>query len=856
MEIDRNITNFSSFWGIFWVEVSSPSVAKSNFTSIARLLGSSLDTIDDVLQLMSNLKTNWLLILDNADDPDFDYQGYIPSGDTGTIIMTSRVADCSRYGTIGAETLTSLGQKECVELLFKAAEIPVTEWPFLARAAENVVSDLSFHTLAIIQAGAYIARGHCSIEEFPTQFRLQHARLLQFSPKQAKSRYSHVFATFEASAYVLEENLSLEARDALCLLEVLAIFHFSELSMKIFQFAWRESQELHEIHYDKNHSIDTLFDWHVSQLPGFVSAELNEWDGYRLQEASNVLASLFLITKRKHEDFFEISMRSLVHAWARNRFNSEEKKAQAWRAIGSILSLTLPEIWHTQGRQLRPHVHSYLRLYNPENDPSDYLETIVPILLTCAQFLENMRDDKLLANLLKQIFEDLRIDSRSPSMELLRLLPLYHLQATNLRRKGHDKYSIQLLKKIVEIQGATLNKDHPDQLAAERELAAAYQANGQIKKAVQLLEHVFEIEETTLSEDHPSRLVSQHALAGAYKENGQIQEAVQLLEYIVKIEETALSEDHPSRLASQHALARAYQANGQIQKAVQLLERVVKMTETTLSEDHPSRLAPQHELARAYRANGQIQKAVQLLEHVVEIGETTLIEDHPDRLASQHELACAYQANGQIQKAVQLLEHVVKIRETTLSEDHPSRLVSQHELARAYQANGQIQKAVQLLEHVVKIGETTLSEDHHSQLASQHALADAYQANGQIQKAVQLLERVVEMTETTLSEDHPDRLASQHALARAYQANGQIQKAVQLLERVVKMTETTLSEDHPSRLAPQHELARAYRANGQIQKAVQLLEHVVEIGETMLSEDHPDRLASQHALAETYQANG
>lgn len=110
------------------MEVSSPSIAKSSFTGVARLLESSVDTIDDVLQLLSNLKTSWLLILDNADDPDFDYQGYFPSGDRGTIMMTSRVADCSRYETIGSQTLTGLDRNECVELLLKAAEIPTAEW--------------------------------------------------------------------------------------------------------------------------------------------------------------------------------------------------------------------------------------------------------------------------------------------------------------------------------------------------------------------------------------------------------------------------------------------------------------------------------------------------------------------------------------------------------------------------------------------------------------------------------------------------------------------------------------------------------------------------------------------------------
>ena len=107
-------------------------------------------------------------------------------------------------------------------------------------------------------------------------------------------------------------------------------------------------------------------------------------------------------------------MHSLVYAWARFRLNSKEHKTQAWRATGSVLSLALsvhnPEIWLTHGRQLRPHAHSYLSLYNPGKDQSYCLEFLIPILFVFARLLEKLRDDKILANLLKQIFEDLRID--------------------------------------------------------------------------------------------------------------------------------------------------------------------------------------------------------------------------------------------------------------------------------------------------------------------------------------------------------------------------------------------------------------------------------------------------------------
>lgn len=97
---------------------------------------------------------------------------------------------------------------------------------------------------------------------------------------------------------------STEASDALCLLEVLSMLHFTDLPMRIFEDAWKG--------HDERYTLDTLSVWHLSQLPGFVAAELDEWDSFRLQEASHLLASLFLITRSTRHGFLEISMHSLV----------------------------------------------------------------------------------------------------------------------------------------------------------------------------------------------------------------------------------------------------------------------------------------------------------------------------------------------------------------------------------------------------------------------------------------------------------------------------------------------------------------------------------------------------------------
>ncbi|KAK2024403.1 phosphorylase superfamily protein [Colletotrichum zoysiae] len=285
--------------------------------------------------------------------------------------------------------------------------------------------------------------------------------------------------------------------------------------------------------------------------------------------------------------------------------------------------------------------------------------------------------------------------------------------------------------------------------------------DARFKEAVKLLEHLMGLN-VKLDEEHPERLASQYALAAAYRNNGQTKKAIKLLERIVEVEVT-LDEDDPGRLASQDELARAYYQDGQTKKAIKLLERIVEV-EATLDEDDPDRLASQHELATAYLNDGQTKRAIKLLERVVEV-KATLDEDDPDRLASQHELARVYHSDGRIQEAIKLLEHVVEIRTQTLDEGDPYRLGSQHELARVYHADGRIQEAIKLLEHVVEIEAKTLDEGNSNRLLSQHELARVYHSDGRIQEAIKLLEHVVEVEAKVLDEGDPERVISQELLA-------------------------------------------------------------------------------------------
>ncbi|KAH7092522.1 hypothetical protein FB567DRAFT_625504 [Paraphoma chrysanthemicola] len=616
------------FWGIFWVDVASQATAKNDFLAVAKALGSPAESINESLSALAITKKRWLLILDNADDPRLDYKQYIPSGVAGVVIMTSRIPQCSQYSTVPAEALEGLDDEHSTQLLLKAAHVPEEQWQSCGKHAQKIVQLLGSHTLALIQAGAYIAEGYCQLDEYPERYERQRKRLLEHYPDQQQSRYRDVYATFEASADVLNSNKA--GQDALDLLAILGMLHSSILPLQVFADAWRRAARVSK-RSSKLNELGSLGQWHVSQLPAFSAPQAYEWDDFRLKKATALLATLSLVTRHRQDKLDGLSMHPLAHAWARDRLQTQQRK-QAWLSTGCVLAMSQRQLdtWQVYERELRPHLQSFLAPRVEQMFSYTSHDAILAILLRCGWALDKMRDDDRLEVLLAGIYRELQINPEDPSEAHVKI---WDLAARNLKHMGH------------------------------------------IKGAVVLLEYAMKVRET-LAETHPERLRSQHVLAGAYKSDGQTMEAIALLEHIVKVGETTLAETHPNQLASQHELAKAYRANGQKKEAIALLEHVVKVEETTLAETHPDRLVSQHALARAYKANGQTKEAVVLLEHVVKVEETTLAETHPDRLSSQHALALAYDANGQTADAIVLLESVVAVKSRVFSDNHPSRLIS------------------------------------------------------------------------------------------------------------------------------------------------------------------------------------
>jgi tetratricopeptide (TPR) repeat protein len=572
-------------------------------------------------------------VLDNADDPTVDYQDYFPDGTLGVVILTSRNDECQQYATVKSIALEGLSDQEAQDLLLRVARVSLGQHGVYIEDATKVASLLRSHPLALIQAGAYISRGHCTLAEYPLVFAQQRQRLLQFRPAQGQSRYRDVYATFEASANILQSSRTESAADALQLLPVLATCGPNRLPLPLFEAGWKGARSISSSGDAGGDDVAELTQWHVSRLLPLMQADADKWDSFRLFEAVSLLKALSLVSTDTHSGFLSVSMHPLTHAWARDRQATIEQH-DSWVATGCLVAFSYydRDFWQRHGRQLQPHVHALMSWEMSKMFMSKPLVRIAAILVKYGWLLYKMRDDAQVFALMQRLLIHLGLNQQTVDR---RWFEVYELTAWNLLNYGKIKEAVLMLEQVVKIQEQTLAKDHPDRLASQHELARTYHANGQVKEAVSLLEQVVKIQEQALANDHPFRLASQHELAGAYHANGQVKEAMLLLEQVVKIQEQTLAKDHPDRLASQHALAGAYKANGQVKEAASLLEQVVKIEEQTLAEDHPDRLVSQGVLARMYWRIGRRNAGLQMMKHVVEKQRQALDGTHPLRIGSE-----------------------------------------------------------------------------------------------------------------------------------------------------------------------------------------------------------------------------
>lgn len=231
----------SKYCSIFWALADSRETLNAAYSNLARLLDlPSKDQPEQqliVTAIKDWLETNqgWLLIFDNADDPNLLID-FLPTLYSGHILLTTRA---SALGEL-AETiaLPKLPEDESISFLLHRSGInkklqPGTQIALREKeAARVIVQELDSLPLALDQAGAYIEETSCGLQGYLKSFQEERKALLA-TRGGMKNLHPDPVATTWRIAFERVEKANSAAADLLRLCAFLAPEEIPEQLIKV-----------------------------------------------------------------------------------------------------------------------------------------------------------------------------------------------------------------------------------------------------------------------------------------------------------------------------------------------------------------------------------------------------------------------------------------------------------------------------------------------------------------------------------------------------------------------------------------------------------------------------------------------
>ncbi len=219
--------------------------------------------------------------------------------------------------------------------------------------------------------------------------------------------------------------------------------------------------------------------------------------------------------------------------------------------------------------------------------------------------------------------------------------------------------------------GAQLSPDHPAVLALRNELAYQAGQRGRWAEAEAAYREVLTARRLVLGDDHPDTLVTRHGLARAVARQEQLAEAEAAFREILDARRRVLGNDHPDTLSTRFELAQVAAEQGRWAEAEAALRDMLTARQRVLGDDHPNTLHTRHNLAWVVARQERWAEAEAAFRDILTARQRVLGDDHPNTLHTRHNLASVVARQGRWAEAEAALREVLDARRRVLGDDHP-----------------------------------------------------------------------------------------------------------------------------------------------------------------------------------------
>jgi tetratricopeptide (TPR) repeat protein len=798
---------------VWWCRADDPTTLSGDFAELAQELGLPEKNIpDQEAQVQATLRElrrrdGWLLILDNAEDPE-NTKKYQVSG--GRLLITSR--NPVWRGVANPLVVQVMKPEEAIDFLLKRADQTDRD------LAETIAEELGYLPLALEQAGAYMDATGMPMKDYLVEFRQKAGEVLKRG--KPSQDYEYTVATTWELSFQRVEHESIAAGD---LLKICAFLAPDDIPKRLF--------------IDGGDALPPSL--------AFLSG-----NPLALHDLLAALKRYSLLVVEENS----LSVHRLVQVVVRDRLGKSANQKWASTAL-NLLNLAFPiepetniKKW-TDCKELLSHSlaatkYAYaFEIYS--NGMSELLNRISSYLTVRGKYLEAKKTSE------QSLYVGERVlGPKHPDLPILISNYGYALAEFGdfEEAKAYHERALLIAEEIID-------ENDPVVASIVNHLGSTLEKLGDFKGAKECYERALSVDEAAYGLVHPHVARDLNDLGLLLKDHGDLKEAKEYMERAIKIDEEIYGQNHPAVAIKINNLGLILGRLGDFKEAKVCFERAIHIGETIYEGDHPHVAVWISNLGCYLVELGDLKEAKVYFERSLAIIEKTYSPDHYKAAEILVNLGNTSFQLRELEKATNYFKQALLIWEKCFGTNDPKVLCVLSNLATTLISKSDFKGAEGVISKALPICEVLYKNNQPEIAYSLNQLGDNLFLLGNLKGAKKSIERALAIEQAVYGTNHPNVALTLNSLGNVLHRMGD-RTAVSQLEKALKIDEEAYGSDHPVVAKDLSNLGSVLSDMGEQKRARSLLERAIAINEAVLGPSHSEVARDVNNLGQVLLAVG